>query len=179
MINSSKGKVIWLYGRPCSGKSTLSASMAKALKNDGIQVITLDGDALRSGINSDLGFSLADRHENIRRASETAKLLAEQGFWVLCSFVTPTRALRKLIGEINHDLALIMIYIHASLEVCKKRDVKGHYFQAETRQLSDFTGISSPFEEPESYVDTIDTEALDIQQATKKCMDLILNERDV
>lgn len=179
MIKRGKGKVIWLYGRPCSGKSTLSSSIAEVLKDEGISVITLDGDKLRSGINGDLGYSLVDRHENIRRASEIARILAEQGYWVVCSFVTPTRALRELVREINNELELSIVYIHASLEVCKKRDVKGHYLKAETRQLSNFTGISSPFEEPVSFNNMIDTDELNIQEATKKCLNLILNSINI
>lgn len=175
MNKRSKGKVIWLYGRPCSGKSTLASSIAEGIKDKGISVITLDGDELRSGINCDLGYSLVDRHENIRRASETAKMLSEKGFWVVCSFVTPTVELRELVRKINNELELHQIYIHASLDVCKKRDVKGHYFKAEIEQFSDFTGISSPFEEPVGFHNMIDTEKLNIQKSTKKCLDFIFN----
>ena len=175
MIESSKGKVIWLYGRPCSGKSTLAFTIAEGIKNIGISVITLDGDDLRAGMNSDLGYSLLDRHENIRRASETAKMLSEQGFWVVCSFVTPTIALRELVQKVNKSVELHQIYINASLEVCKKRDVKGYYLKAASEQLANFTGISSPFEEPIGSYNMIETDKLDINKATKKCLDLIFN----
>jgi len=175
MIEGSRGKVIWLYGRPCSGKSTLALSIAEGIKDKGISVITLDGDELRAGINCDLGYSLVDRHENIRRASETAKMLSEKGFWVVCSFVTPTVALRELVQKVNKLVELHQIYIYASLEVCKKRDVKGHYLKAVLEQLTDFTGISSPFEEPIGPYNMIDTDKLNIQKATKKCLDLIFN----
>ena len=90
MVNGSMEKVIWLYGRPCSGKSTLTYAMSESLKAKGISLITLDGDELRLGVNADLGFSQTARLENIRRASEIAKLLASKGFWVICSFITPT-----------------------------------------------------------------------------------------
>lgn len=174
MAERSGGKVIWLYGRPCSGKSTLSSSIAEVLKNEGKSVIILDGDDLRSGINSDLGFILTDRYENIRRASEIAKLMARQGFWVICSFVTPTRELRELIRGINSDVELIIFHINASLDVCINRDVKGHYKKAKMQNLTNFTGISSPFEEPLTYENTIDTDKLSIDEATQKCLELIL-----
>ena len=174
-MKKGKGKIIWLFGRPCSGKSTLASSITEELTDKGISVITLDGDELRKGINGDLGFTLADRHENIRRASEIAKLLAEKGYWIVCSFVTPTKVLRELVSEITNELELHLFYIHASIEVCKIRDVKGHYFKAEKGQLSNFTGISSPFEEPVAYTNMIDTDELNIQMATKKCLDLIVN----
>ena len=176
-MNRKTGKVVWLYGRPCSGKSTLSASIAEALRTDGISVITLDGDELRSGMNSDLGYSLVDRYENIRRASEMARMMAGKGFWVVCSFVTPTRELRELVRIINNELELCIIFIHASLEVCKKRDVKGHYLKAETRQLTNFTGISSPFEDPLSFDNTIYTNELNVQDATRECLKLILDSK--
>jgi adenylylsulfate kinase len=173
MTRSSASKIIWLYGRPCSGKTTLSGSIAEVLKSKGKSVVILDGDDLRNGINSDLGYSLNDRHENIRRVSELAKILAKQDYWVICSFVTPTRELRELVRQINSESNLIMINIQASLEVCMNRDVKGHYLKARTNNLSDFTGISSPFEEPLTIENKVNTDKLSIQEATMKCMNLI------
>ena len=176
MTQKGNGKVIWLYGRPCSGKSTLSYSISEALKKENIPVILLDGDELRHGINSDLGYTLNDRSENIRRASEIAKLMAKQGFWVICSFVTPTRELRDLVSTINNESELIVIYIHATLEVCAKRDVKGHYFEAKKQNILNFTGISSPFEEPLVFNKVIDTVELNIHEATEKCLELIMHK---
>jgi adenylyl-sulfate kinase len=176
MAEMSGGKIIWLYGRPCSGKTTLSTSIAEVLKTENKPVIILDGDELRFGINSDLGYSLTDRHENIRRVSEIAKILAGQGFWVLCSFVTPTRELRELVRQINQESDLIMINIQASLEVCIKRDVKGHYLKAKMHNLTEFTGISSPFEEPLAFEDTINTDDISVGEATQKCLELIQNQ---
>ena len=173
------GKIIWLYGRPCSGKTTLSSSIAEVLKFEGKPVIVLDGDELRFGINSDLGYSLTDRHENIRRVSEIAKILAGQGYWVLCSFVTPTRELRELVRQINRESDLIMINVQASLEVCIKRDVKGHYLKAKMYNLKEFTGISSPFEEPLAFENIINTDDISIAEATRKCMDLIMNQSSI
>jgi len=179
MEEMSGGKIIWLYGRPCSGKTTLSTSIAEILKKDGKQVIILDGDDLRNGINSDLGYSLDDRHENIRRVSEISRILAKQGYWALCSFVTPTRELRELVRQINSESDLIMINIQASLEVCINRDVKGHYLKAKMHNLSDFTGISSPFEEPLTFENTIDTDKLSIHEATRECIKLITKQNNI
>ena len=176
MTEKSGGKIIWLYGRPCSGKTTLSSSIAEVLKIENKPVIILDGDELRFGINSDLGYSLTDRHENIRRVAEIAKILAGQGYWVLCSFVTPTRELRELVRRINTGSDLIMINIQASLEVCIKRDVKGHYLKAKMHNLTEFTGISSPFEEPLAFENTINTDDISIAEATRKCLALIMNQ---
>ncbi|MDO9258244.1 MAG: adenylyl-sulfate kinase [Bacteroidales bacterium] len=175
MTQTSAGKIIWLYGRPCSGKTTLSGSVAEVLKNRGKSVIILDGDDLRNGINSDLGYTLNDRHENIRRVSELAKILAKQDYWVVCSFVTPTRELRELVETINSDMNLSLIFIQASLETCIKRDVKGHYLKAKMHNLTDFTGISSPFEEPVSFENSINTDEISIEEATLRCLDLIMN----
>ena len=178
-LTKNKGKVIWLYGRPCSGKTTLALSLAEKLIDKGVPVITLDGDELRKGINSDLGYSLTDRYENMRRSSEIAKLLADKEFWVICSFVTPTKTLRELVVKIIGESDLHLLYIHASLEVCKQRDVKGHYLKAATNQLSNFTGIGSPFEEPVSMNNMINTGELTIQAAKKQCLDLVLNTNNV
>jgi adenylyl-sulfate kinase len=179
MAKKSRGKIIWLYGRPCSGKTTLSSALAEVLKLEGKPVIILDGDELRFGINSDLGYSLTDRHENIRRVSEIAKILEGQGYWVLCSFVTPTRSLRELVKKINYESDLIMINIQASLEVCIKRDVKGHYLKAKMHNLTEFTGISSPFEEPLAFENTINTDNISIEEATQKCLGLIMNQNNI
>lgn len=175
MSSNCRGKVIWLYGRPCSGKSTLSSTIAEVLKQNGKLIVTLDGDDLRKGINSDLGFTLADRFENIRRAAETARLMAKQDFWVICSFVTPTHELRDLVKKTLTGLDYVLINIYASLDVCIERDVKGHYSEAQKQSLLDFTGISSPFEEPKRSENIIDTTELNVDEATRKCIAMILN----
>lgn len=145
-INS--GIVIWLYGRPCAGKTTIADFMAGQLKNQDYQVVTLDGDELRKGMNADLGFSPEDRHENIRRTSELAKVLATKGQVVICSLVTPSRTLRNLIRSIIPPANLMLVYVDTSLETCIKRDVKGHYRKAFDGEMDNFTGINAPFEGP-------------------------------
>jgi len=175
MVNSSIGKVIWLYGRPCSGKSTLASAISESLKAKGISLITLDGDELRLGVNADLGFSQTARLENIRRASEIAKLLVSKGFWVICSFITPTIELRELVSKINLESDLVLIYIHASFESCQRRDVKGHYLRATKGLIANFTGVSSTFEEPVRECNWIDTDEMSIEEASKKCMEFVLS----
>ena len=116
-------------------------------------VISLDGDELRNGINRDLGYSIEDREENIRRSAEIAKLLASKGVMVLCSFITPTNTLRKLVLDICKNFETQMIYVNASLKVCIDRDVKGHYKKALNGEIKYFTGIDSPFDDPEGVID--------------------------
>ncbi|MBW8333277.1 MAG: adenylyl-sulfate kinase [Prolixibacteraceae bacterium] len=165
------GQIIWLFGRPCAGKTTISNRLAESLKADGTPVITLDGDELRATINRDLGFSLEDRYENIRRACELARIFSLKNYHVVCSFVTPTIELRDLVLTINKDAKLSLIYIKASVEECIRRDVKGHYREARNRTISDFTGISSPFEEPEEFNSHIvETDNITVMEAVEKCL---------
>lgn len=174
---ANNGRIIWLYGRPCAGKTTISNRLAESLKADGIPVITLDGDELRETINRDLNFSLEHRHENIRRASEFAKILSNKGYCVVCSFVTPTNELRELVLKINNDINLSLIYIKTSFEECTRRDVKGHYREARNNTISNFTGISSPFEEPDEINRaTVETDDLTVLEAVEKCLLIIKNQ---
>ena len=148
MATTNTGTVIWLYGRPCAGKTTIAGFMSEQLKNQGHQVVTLDGDELRNGMNADLGFSPEDRQENIRRTSELAKLLASKGKIVICSLVTPSRVLRNVIKNIVPEANLMLVFVDTSLEACIKRDVKGHYKKAFDGEIENFTGINAPFEGP-------------------------------
>lgn len=134
------GETVWLFGLPCSGKTTLAEGLI------GPNTIHLDGDYLRNTLNSDLGFSKADRTENLRRAAGVAQAMNEQGFDVVASFITPYRSQRELIDEIVEDVAFV--YVNAPLEVCEERDVKGMYEQAREGEIEGFTGIDAPFEEP-------------------------------
>ncbi|MFI5158915.1 MAG: adenylyl-sulfate kinase [Sphingobacteriales bacterium] len=145
---NQKGKVIWFCGLSGAGKTTLADGLERELNKLGFKTFILDGDNLRSGLCKDLGFSEEDREENIRRASEVAKLTMESGIIVLCAFVTPfnkdREAARKLIGEGN----LVSVFVDCPLDECEKRDVKGLYKKAREGLIKNFTGISSPFEIP-------------------------------
>ena len=145
--NGHRGGILWMTGLPGSGKTTLACELERALFLRGYKVFLLDGDNVRHGLSSDLGFSPADRAENIRRVGEVAGLCAEAGVIAISAFISPYRADRDGIRERRrHDFH--EIFVSAPLEVCESRDPKGHYRKARAGELPDFTGISSPYEPP-------------------------------
>ncbi|MBK7148598.1 MAG: adenylyl-sulfate kinase [Bacteroidetes bacterium] len=145
-----QGKVLWFTGLSGSGKSTIAQGVEAALHQQGYYVVVLDGDNVRTGINNNLGFSEADRTENIRRIAEVAKLFLQNGAIVICCFVSPTRALRALAQSIIGEPDFVEIYVNTPLEECEKRDVKGLYAKARAGEIKDFTGVNAPFEAPEN-----------------------------
>lgn len=157
-----RGQVIWLYGLSGSGKSTLAIALERRLHAEGFATQLLDGDNIRTGLNRGLGFSDADRAENIRRIAEVAKLHAYAGLVTLCSFITPLRSLRTLAREIVGEADLLEIYVKASFETCARRDPKGLYAKATAGGVGQFTGKDSSFEEPtpaDAATLILDTEA--------------------
>ena len=161
-----RGQVIWLYGLSGSGKSTLAIALERRLHAEGFATQLLDGDNIRTGLNRGLGFSDADRAENIRRIAEVAKLHAYTGLVTLCSFITPLRSLRALARDIIGPADLLEVYVKASFATCAQRDPKGLYAKAAAGGVGQFTGKDSAFEEPAPAVDAaeaatlvIDTEA--------------------
>ena len=169
-----KGGILWLTGLPGSGKSTLAFDLERRLFDAGRQVYAMDGDNLRYGLNSDLGFSHADRSENIRRVGEVAALYADAGLIAITAFISPYRAdrqaARRAGGARFHE-----VYLSASLEVCEGRDPKGHYKRARAGEIPDFTGISAPYEAPEAPEFTVDTGALDIAQSVAALAKYVAN----
>lgn len=147
-MNKKIGKTIWFTGLSGSGKSTLSCKVKTILEQRNVNVVLLDGDALRSGLNRDLGFSAEDRAENIRRAGETAKILTDAGHTVLAAFITPLETLRTAVRNLFDPGRYVEIYLDCSLNVCETRDPKGLYKKAREGRIPNFTGISSPFEIP-------------------------------
>lgn len=143
-----RGIVIWLSGLPCSGKTTIGSGLENQLKNEGFIVRMLDGDITRKGICSDLGFSEKDRKENIRRIAEISRLLADTGIITICAFITPTEDLRQMAREIIGSSQFVNVFVDTPLEICEERDVKGMYRKARKGEISDFTGVSAPFEIP-------------------------------
>ena len=143
-----RGHVFWFYGLSGSGKSTLANAVERKLTERGIVTKILDGDNIRSGLNSDLGFSDADRQENIRRISEVARLFLDAGVVVFTSFITPKRELRDAAAEIVGADDFTPVYVQASFETCAERDVKGLYAKAAAGGVKHFTGKDSAFEEP-------------------------------
>jgi adenylylsulfate kinase len=149
--------VIWFVGLSGSGKSTLATGLENYLYRKGYKTKLLDGDNLRTGINSNLGFTEEDRIENVRRAAEVSKLFLNCGIITICSLISPTIQVRNMAREIVGTDSFIEIYVDCPLELCEKRDVKGLYAKARRGEIKDFTGISSPFEipvHPELIIDT-------------------------
>lgn len=141
-------KVIWMTGLSGAGKSTLSLEIQRALQKKGYFTKIFDGDVIRMGLCKDLGYSLEDRMENIRRIAELAKIFHDSGIIVICSFITPTDAMRRMAKEIIGEESFIEVYVNAPLEVCEQRDVKGLYAKARKGLIKEFTGIDSLFEPP-------------------------------
>lgn len=162
---SHKGLVIWMTGYSGSGKTTLAYQLERRFHEEGILTKVLDGDVLRQGMNKDLGFSMEDRTENVRRTAELAKQLASCGVVVICSLITPTNELRRLAENIIGEQHFILYHIATPLEVCEKRDVKGHYAKARSGEIKEFTGVSNPFEMPTNAIYSIDTSELSIEES--------------
>jgi len=148
---SAAGATVWITGLPSSGKSTIAAALEAALLEGGRAAYLLDGDNLRHGLNGDLGFSAADRGENVRRAGEVARLLADAGLVAIASLVSPYAADRARVRETHerHGLRFLEVYVNTPLEECERRDPKGLYAKARAGALANFTGVDDPYESPE------------------------------
>ena len=162
-----RSKCLWLTGLSGSGKSTIAESLEKKLFYENFFCQVLDGDNIRSGINNNLGFSLEDRKENIRRIAEIAKLYLHSGVITINSFISPTIAIRQYAQSIIGADDFIEIYINAPLEVCEQRDVKGLYKKARKGEIKGFTGIDSPYEAPENPALEIKTAELTLEESVE------------
>ena len=167
-----KSAILWFTGLSGSGKSTLANAVNVFLFNAGISTYVLDGDNIRHGLCKDLGFSDCDREENIRRIGEVAKLFLDAGVIVLTAFVSPFRVDRNKARELVSQRDFIEIYCAADLKVCEQRDTKGLYAKARAGDIKDFTGVSSPYEKPESPELKIDTGKEDIDY----CVKIVINK---
>ncbi len=165
-VVGQRGAVIWLTGLSGSGKSTVAVAAEKVLVESGRLAFVLDGDNIRHGLNSNLGFSPEDRTENIRRIGEVAKLFAEAGVIVLTAFISPYRADRDAVREIMADGDFIEAYASANVETCEGRDVKGLYKKARAGEIPEFTGISAPYEEPKNPEVALDTSSQSVEEST-------------
>ena len=174
MLNQ-KGLVLWFTGLSGSGKSTIAEHLEKKLFRNGYLVQVLDGDNIRTGICNNLGFTVEDRTENIRRISEVAKLFVTSGNIVLCSFVSPTVEIRNMAKAIIGDDDYKEIFVNTPIEVCEQRDVKGLYKKARKGEIKNFTGIDSPFEASPNPFLEIKTENQTIEESTQMVYDQILN----
>ncbi|HLR78121.1 MAG TPA: sulfate adenylyltransferase subunit CysN [Burkholderiaceae bacterium] len=162
-LNGHKGKVIWFTGLSGSGKSTIANALEKELYAQGKRTYILDGDNIRQGLNKDLGFTDADRVENIRRVAEVAKLMMDAGLIVLTAFISPFRAERKMARELIGEDNFIEVYVDTPLEVCEERDPKGLYKKAHRGELPNMTGVNSPYEAPMNPDVVIKTEDCDVE----------------
>ena len=169
-----QARVLWLTGLSGSGKSTIAQSLESSLHEMGFLTKLLDGDNIRTGLCNNLGFSAEDRTENIRRIAETAKLFLEGGIICICSFVSPTIAIRQMAADIIGGEDFKEIFVNAPLEVCEDRDVKGLYKKARAGEIKQFTGIDAPYEAPEDPFLTIKTNEMDLEQSTTYLLEAIL-----
>lgn len=176
--NAHKGTILWFTGLSGSGKSSLAHAVEEQLHQRGCRTFVLDGDNVRHGLCSDLGFSIEDRVENIRRISEVAKLFLEAGVIVLTAFISPFRAERATARKVVPHGDFLEIFCDSSIEVCEQRDVKGLYKRARAGEIPEFTGISSPYEAPTSPELKIATGEDSIESCVDQVLQL-LTERGV
>ena len=172
-LNGHKPAVLWFTGLSGSGKSTIANLVERQLYDRGVRTFLLDGDNVRHGLNRDLGFADADRVENIRRVGEVAKLFTQAGILVLCSFISPFRAERRMVRELLPEGEFIEVFVDTPIEDCMKRDPKGLYAKALKGEIAHFTGVTSPYEEPEAAELTIDTSKLSAVQAAEQVVEAL------
>jgi len=169
-LHGHKSLILWLTGLSGSGKSTIANSLEQKLHEQGVSTYLLDGDHLRHGLNNDLGFSPEDRRENIRRVGETAKLFVDSGIVVIATFVSPYRNDRQLVRALVQPDEFLEIFIKCSLETCEHRDPKGLYKKARRDEIREFTGISSPYEEPENPELLVESERFSPTECSEQIM---------
>ncbi|MBN2814588.1 MAG: adenylyl-sulfate kinase [Bacteroidales bacterium] len=169
-----RARVIWMCGLSGAGKSTLAGLLDDELARRGYLSRVIDGDVVRSGLNKGLGYSVEDRHENLRRVAEVAKLFAGCGVIAIVSFISPTRYIRNLAREIVGENDFLQVFVDAPLEVCEHRDTKGLYKQAREGKIKDFTGIDSPFEPPVQADLIIDTAKHSVDESSKQLLEFVL-----
>lgn len=168
-----RGIMIWMTGLSGSGKSTVAIGVERELHNRGILCRILDGDNIRAGINSNLGFSEEDRRENIRRIAEIGKLFVDTGIVTIACFVSPTTELREMARKIIGEKDFREVYIATPLAECERRDVKGLYARARRGEVKDFTGISAPFEAPTNPDLSLDTSKMALKEEVEAVIELI------
>ena len=172
--NRHRSAVIWFTGLSGSGKSTLANSVEARLHNMGVQTYVLDGDNVRHGLCGDLGFSIEDRKENIRRIAEVAKLFLEAGVLTFTAFISPFKSERDKARKIFPHGEFFEIYCKCPLEICEERDVKGLYSKARRGEVKEFTGISSPYEVPDKPELVVNTGTASLEECTDKVVELLL-----
>ncbi|MDQ6969333.1 MAG: adenylyl-sulfate kinase [Mariprofundus sp.] len=175
LANGHRSVILWFTGLSGAGKSTLAHAVEERLYQTGVRTFVFDGDNVRHGLCSDLNFSNADRQENIRRIGEMSKLIIEAGVVAMTAFISPFRADRDRVRALVGDGDFIEVYCHASVDQCESRDVKGLYAKARAGEIKNFTGISSPYEEPLKPELMVETGAL----ALDACVDQVMTYLEV
>ena len=168
--------MIWFTGLSGSGKSTIAIALERELHKRGLLCRILDGDNIRSGINNNLGFTEADRVENIRRIAEVSKLCIDTGIITIAAFISPNNDIREMAANIIGRENFLEVYVSTPLAECERRDVKGLYAKARRGEIQNFTGISAPFEAPAHPALTLDTSVLSLEESVNKLLDLVLSK---
>lgn len=172
-LNGHKSAVLWFTGLSGAGKSTLARAVSRVLYTKGCHAVALDGDNVRHGLNADLGFSREAREENIRRVAEVAKLFVDAGLIALCAFISPYKSDRESARKRFTRDEFIEVFCDAPLHVCEDRDIKGLYKKARAGKISEFTGISSPYERPDDCELLLDTGKLSVDECVTKVIDYL------
>ncbi|MGG1514072.1 adenylyl-sulfate kinase [Paenibacillus oryzisoli] len=176
-LNQHKSCVLWFTGLSGSGKSTLANEVEKRLYARGIRTYILDGDNIRLGLNKNLGFSVEDRRENIRRIGELSKLFVDAGVLVLAAFISPYEADRAMARNMFDSGEFIEIYVNCSLDICEKRDPKGLYKKARNGVIKEFTGISAPYEAPNSPELNIETGKYSLEVSAERIIEYLIQNQ--
>jgi bifunctional enzyme CysN/CysC len=172
-LNGHRPAILWFTGLSGSGKSSIANIVERELHMRGAHTYMLDGDNVRHGLNRDLGFTDADRVENIRRVGEVAKLFVDAGMIVICSFISPFRAERRMVRELVATEEFLEIFVDTPLEECMRRDPKGLYARAKEGKIKNFTGIDSPYETPENPEITVTTHDVSADEAAQRVLDAL------
>ncbi len=174
-LNEHKGAVVWFTGLSGSGKSTLAHTVEERLHKMGSRTYVFDGDNVRHGLCSDLGFSELDRSENIRRIAEMCHLFVDAGVIALTAFISPLHKDRELVRKLMGN-DFLEVYCRCPVAVCEQRDVKGFYRKARAGEIKDFTGISAPYDEPQNADLVIDTDKQSLEESMGKVLQLLLDK---
>ena len=164
---------LWITGLPGSGKSTIALALHQHLNATGRRSYILDGDVLRTGLNRDLGFTPADRAENIRRSAEVARLMVDAGLIVICAFISPYRAERRFARSLFAPGQFQEVYLQTSQAACEARDPKGHYARARRGEITGFTGIDGSYEAPQAAELCLDTEGVAVRECVERILELM------
>lgn len=176
-LNGHRGIILWFTGLSGAGKSTIAHALEEQLHMMGCRTFVFDGDNVRHGLCGDLSFSVADRTENIRRVGEMVKLFLDAGVIALTAFISPLRSDRHRVRQLMDEGDFIEVYCRCSLDVCEARDVKGLYQKARAGEIKEFTGISSPYEEPETPEVVLDTDKHTLDECVDQLVEYLRKRR--